>query len=150
MGGGFSFGCFGGQKEITDQFDPTASSHFAHSGTYNNNVFTIVAGIAGSKLVTRCEISRINALGDRLRLMINQMGQINGTQLVKAVGFGSTVGLHFHNSARVMLRDFFYFGLSRQGILIVRRGFVMLNLMHTDNHVDAFIEAFVEVLHSLL
>src|SRR5262249_58531390 len=47
IGGGFTAGAFGGPAEIMDRFDPRRSDALPHSGTYNNNVFTLTAGIAG-------------------------------------------------------------------------------------------------------
>ncbi|KAF2009036.1 PLP-dependent transferase [Aaosphaeria arxii CBS 175.79] len=141
IGGGFSFGCFGGRKEIMQQFDPTRSAgHLAHSGTFNNNVFTMTAGIAGLKLTLPGEISRINALGDRIRESINELAEQHGLKdEVKAVGFGSMVGVHFQNRGGQLLRDVFYFELLKRQVVIGRRGFIALNLMHTEAHVNQFV-----------
>lgn len=145
IGGGFSFGCFGGKRKIMQQFDPTTQNHLAHSGTFNNNVFTMTAGIAGLKLTTADEITRINALGDRIRNKINEIAQEKRLVDVRAIGFGSAVGIHFLGSEGDKVRDVFYFELLKRGILIGRRGFAMLNLTHTDAHVDSLLQAFAEI-----
>ncbi|PSN63265.1 PLP-dependent transferase [Corynespora cassiicola Philippines] len=146
VGGGFSFGCFGGKREIMKQFDPNAPNHLAHSGTYNNNVFTMTAGIAGMKLVTPKEIARINALGDRTRAKFSECIRKRGLE-VEVVGFGSAVGLSFFGSSGDILRDIFYYELMKRGILMARRGFFMFNLMHTDVHVDQLLQVFSEIVN---
>ena len=146
MGGGFSFGCFGGSQEIMAPFDPSKPNCLVHSGTYNNNIFTMTAGIAGHKLVRPEEIARINSLGDELRSGINKLVEAKGLGMW-ATGYGSAIGLHFSSSLE-LLRDIVYFGLLKRNILIARRGFIMLNLTHTSESVIEFLRAFSEVLES--
>ena len=53
LGGGMSFGAFGGRSAIMGRFDPSRPDALPHSGTYNNNVLTMAAGVAGlSKVFT--------------------------------------------------------------------------------------------------
>ena len=47
IGGGMSFGAFGGRSEIMDLFDPRRADALPHAGTFNNNVLTMSAGLAG-------------------------------------------------------------------------------------------------------
>ncbi|KAJ5805729.1 acetylornithine aminotransferase [Penicillium pulvis] len=70
LGGGLSFGAFGGRDAIMSLFDPAKphnDSPLQHSGTFNNNIFTMSAALAAAEIVTPEEIQRINNLGDRLR-----------------------------------------------------------------------------------
>src|SRR5262249_55409530 len=46
-GGGMSFGAFGGRTDIMERFDPRRPDAFQHAGTFNNNVLTMNAGLAG-------------------------------------------------------------------------------------------------------
>ncbi|KIW92890.1 uncharacterized protein Z519_06739 [Cladophialophora bantiana CBS 173.52] len=46
-GGGMSFGAFGAREEIMEWFDPR-SEKLAHAGTFNNNIVTMAAGVAGN------------------------------------------------------------------------------------------------------
>ncbi|KAL2026890.1 hypothetical protein VTO58DRAFT_102871 [Aureobasidium pullulans] len=48
LGGGFSFGAFGGNDKIMAMFNPGRG--YFHSGTYNNNLFSMSAGIAAATL----------------------------------------------------------------------------------------------------
>lgn len=46
IGGGMSFGAFGGRADVMALFDPR-TGRLSHSGTFNNNVMTMAAGYAG-------------------------------------------------------------------------------------------------------
>lgn len=61
-----TFGAFGGRKDIMALFDPRAGL-LAHSGTFNNNVVTMAAGIAGLDILTEERLEGLNALGEKLR-----------------------------------------------------------------------------------
>ncbi|HET6305612.1 MAG TPA: aminotransferase class III-fold pyridoxal phosphate-dependent enzyme, partial [Rhodopila sp.] len=47
VGGGMSFGAFGGRADIMDLFDPRRPDALPHAGTFNNNVLTMSAGLTG-------------------------------------------------------------------------------------------------------
>jgi glutamate-1-semialdehyde 2,1-aminomutase len=47
-------------------FDPRLPNHLHHSGTFNGNFMTMAAGRVALDLLTRDEIERISALGERL------------------------------------------------------------------------------------
>lgn len=46
LGGGFSFGAFGGRPEVMDTLDPEHAGSLPHAGTFNNNLASMVAGRA--------------------------------------------------------------------------------------------------------
>lgn len=66
VGGGMTFGAFGGGKKVMSMFDPR-DGILAHSGTFNNNIVTMAAGCTGIDLYSEAEVKRLNALGDILR-----------------------------------------------------------------------------------
>src|SRR5258708_30117101 len=51
IGGGMSFGAFGGKREIMELFDPTRPDSLPHAGTFNNNAPTLAAGPPGHREV---------------------------------------------------------------------------------------------------
>ena len=53
VGGGMSFGAFGGRVDIMSMFDPTRGGNLAHAGTLNNNIMSMAAGCAGCEEWTR-------------------------------------------------------------------------------------------------
>lgn len=75
IGGGMSFGAFGGRKEeIMELFNPgTGTGRLEHPGTFNNNVFTMHAGIAGLEVLTPSVLAELNARGDRLRHALDEV-----------------------------------------------------------------------------
>src|SRR6185503_14059291 len=92
LGGGLTFGAFGGKADILDRFDPRRAGAIAHAGTYNNNVLTMAAGLAGlTKVLDAGALDRVNALGDALRERLNALIARHGVPM-QATGVGSLVG----------------------------------------------------------
>ena len=76
IGGGMSFGAFGGKREIMELFDPTKPDHLPHAGTFNNNVLTMAAGVAGYGEVYTPEAAvTLNARGEKIRERLNAICQ---------------------------------------------------------------------------
>jgi glutamate-1-semialdehyde 2,1-aminomutase len=148
IGGGFSFGAFGGRASIMDRIGSGTGSLF-HSGTYNNNVFSMTAGVVAGKLLTESKILQANALGDGLRRGINNAVKMYKIQLIEATGFGSAVGIQFLGESRDGLRDAFFFFLLSKGIYVGKRGFISLGIMHEQDHIDLVLEAVSAFLEKL-
>ncbi len=95
VGGGLSFGAFGGRADLMSRFDPSRPDALQHGGTFNNDVLTMAAGAAGlTRVLTEAEITRLNGLGDRLRDRLNGFAVERGIEFC-ATGYGSLVGIHF-------------------------------------------------------
>jgi glutamate-1-semialdehyde aminotransferase len=93
VGGGLSFGAFGGRTDLMSRFDPSRPDALQHGGTFNNDVLTMAAGAAGlTQVLTDDEIGRLNALGDRLRDRLNAFAAERDIEFC-ATGYGSLVGL---------------------------------------------------------
>jgi len=69
VGGGMSFGAFGGSREIMGMFDPR-SGILSHAGTFNNNVVSMSAGVAGMEMLEEEVLDRLNGLGERMRGLV--------------------------------------------------------------------------------
>src|SRR3712207_3270207 len=76
IGGGLPVGAFGGREEVMSVFDPRLPDHLHHSGTFNGNLMTMAAGSVALDLLTRGEIERLNALGDRLASGLRRLLEI--------------------------------------------------------------------------
>ncbi|KAL2671590.1 hypothetical protein Neosp_014180 [[Neocosmospora] mangrovei] len=137
VGGGLSFGAFGGRADIMDALDPR-TGFIAHSGTYNNNVFSMAAGVAAAKLLTQESIERANSLGDSLRNGINSYQK----DFIQASGIGSMIGLHFLGPAAAKLRDALFFYMLGKQVYIGKRGFLSLSLAHEPEHIQRFLDEF--------
>ena len=68
VGGGLSFGAFGGKAEIMARFDPSRPDAFPHGGTFNNNVLAMTAGYAAlTQVLSEERLKKMNDLGDTIR-----------------------------------------------------------------------------------
>ena len=95
VGGGLTFGAFGGRADLMARFDPTRADALPHAGTFNNNVLTMAAGLAGlTQIYTPAVAEALNARGDRLRERLTAAGADRDLPFF-ASGRGSMVGLHF-------------------------------------------------------
>ena len=105
LGGGFTFGAFGGRVEIMDQFDPRRDDALPHAGTFNNNVVSMAAGVAGLKNVwTERAANDLNARGERFRADINAIFSSHEVP-AQATGLGSMLAIHPTRSAIHSPRD---------------------------------------------
>ena len=75
VGGGMSFGAFGGRKDIMGLYDPSKSGSLAHAGTFNNNVISMAAGCAGCKVLDLEITNRLNDLGECLKERVTEVIQ---------------------------------------------------------------------------
>ena len=155
LGGGLGFGAFGGRADLMERYDPRRPDAFPHAGTFNNNVLTMSAGLAGlTRVYTDAEIRRLNGLGDRLRDRLNAFATREELTFV-ATGYGSLVGLHFARGPvrRISdlpdaagLRTLLHLHLLEHGYSYARRGFIALSLPLEDADVDGFAAAVEEFL----
>ncbi|KAF5641403.1 acetylornithine aminotransferase [Fusarium sp. NRRL 52700] len=72
VGGGMTFGAFGGRRDLMELFDPSKNQLF-HPGTYNNNALTMHAGPVGLDIYNSDEVDRLNKLGDYLRTSVQRI-----------------------------------------------------------------------------
>jgi glutamate-1-semialdehyde 2,1-aminomutase len=152
IGGGMSFGAFGGRQDVMAQFDPRQPGSLAHAGTFNNNVLSMSAGIAGlTRLYTPEVAVALNARGDALRERLNAACRASGVAL-QFTGLGSLMNLQATRAEirsvddlpaedRVV-KDLFFFHMIQHGFYLARRGFIVLSLPLGDEDIAAFATAF--------
>ena len=151
FGGGLSFGAFGGRADVMARFDPRRSDALPHAGTFNNNVLTMAAGLAGlTQVLTPQALDALNRRGDQLRERLNAVFTGQGVAL-QITGLGSVMQLHavagaVRNAADAARADdrvkaLVFFDLLEHGIYLARRGFVALSLPFGDAQVDQFVHA---------
>jgi glutamate-1-semialdehyde 2,1-aminomutase len=150
IGGGMSFGAFGGRADVMALFDPRTGS-LAHSGTFNNNVLTMAAGYAGlTKLFTPEAAGALAERGDAMRARLNALCVKEGVAM-QFTGLGSLMNAHFvggevrsvDDLAPVdgRLRQLLFFHLLSEGIYTSPRGFVVLSLPLADADIDRYVAA---------
>lgn len=138
VGGGMSFGAFGGKAALMEWFDPRRKDGFQHAGTFNNNVLTMNAGYVGLAEVYTPERARaLNDFGDGLRERLNAVVRRRGLAM-QFTGLGSMLGVHMTDApisceadaakGNAELLDLFYFDLLARGIWIAKRGMMALSI----------------------
>jgi glutamate-1-semialdehyde 2,1-aminomutase len=147
LGGGLSFGAFGGRADIMAQFDPRRSEALFHAGTFNNNIVTMAAGLAGmTKVLTPERSIELNERGDRLRGRLNALFAAAGACL-RVTGLGSVMNLHAAGEAAVAakIKDLVFYDLIARGFYLARRGLIALSLPISELEVDALVAAFAVI-----
>jgi glutamate-1-semialdehyde 2,1-aminomutase len=150
VGGGMSFGAFGGKAEIMALFDPSRPDALPHAGTFNNNTLTMTVGHAAmTDIYTPEACVALNARGDALRESLNDLFMRYQVRMM-ALGQGSMITIHpaagdvtspddlEHADKR--LRQLLFLDLLEQGIYIAERGFMALSLMVTDDDCRTVVE----------
>ncbi|MGE0238293.1 MAG: aspartate aminotransferase family protein [Parvibaculaceae bacterium] len=151
IGGGMSFGAFGGRRDIMEQFDPTRPQFLPHAGTFNNNMLTMSAGFAAMSEIFTAEACRdLNRRGEDLRSRLNDLFMRYQVKL-KATGIGSLINLHplagdirtpeETANADPRLRQLIYLDLLEEGFYVAGRGYMALSLVVNDEHCDGFCAA---------
>ena len=162
IGGGMSFGAFGGRRQVMEMFDPRTPDSVPHSGTFNNNAVTMRVAHAGlSRIYTPEAATELNARGDRLRAALNALAQAYQAPL-QFTGAGSVMCAHMtarpvlspEDAARgdPELRDLMFFDLLARGIYIAKRGMVCLALTTSDlqiERLEAAVRDFLETRRAL-
>ncbi len=148
LGGGLSFGAFGGRADIMAQFDPRRPHALSHSGTFNNNILTMTAAVTGLRHVLTPEASRaMNARGDRLREALADAFRSAGAPY-RATGVGSILGIHADGPAEIAakLKNLLFFDLIERGLYLAPRGFMALSLPVGNAETDAMLAAVRDIL----
>lgn len=155
FGGGLSFGAFGGRADVLQRYDPRHAGALQHAGTFNNNVLTMAAGLAGlTQVLTAERLDALNTRGEALRARLNAVFAQHGVAM-QFTGLGSLMQLHAlagpvrsaddlagtDDRAKALV----FFELLARGVYIARRGFVALSLPFDELACDAFVAALDEV-----
>ena len=138
IGGGLTFGAFGGREDVLSMYDPRRPDAIPHAGTFNNNVLTMTAGFTGlSEVYTQNLAPDFNAKGDGLRERLNEVARRHGAAMC-FTGRGSMSAVHFRKDAprdfdgvlagRNELRPLLHKDLLAAGIYPASRGMFVLSL----------------------
>jgi glutamate-1-semialdehyde 2,1-aminomutase len=151
VGGGMSFGAFGGKAAIMEWFDPRRADGFQHAGTFNNNVLTMNSGYVGlTEIYTPERAVALNRFGDGLRERLNAAVRRRGLAM-QFTGIGSMIGVHMTDrpirsvadaaKGHTGLLDLFYFDLVARGIWFAKRGMMALSIALDDADADKLLVA---------
>jgi glutamate-1-semialdehyde 2,1-aminomutase len=149
VGGGMSFGAFGGRSDLMQWFDPRNKDGFQHAGTFNNNVLTMNAGCVGlTEVYKPADAVALNKFGDGLRERLNAVVRRKNLAM-QFTGIGSMIGVHMtdapiRNAADAArghagLLELFYFDLVARGIWFAKRGMMALSIALDDADGDKLV-----------
>jgi glutamate-1-semialdehyde 2,1-aminomutase len=150
IGGGSSFGAFGGRADIMELFDPGRPGALPHAGTFNNNVVSMAAGYAGLTRVYPPEMAeRHTGRGDRLREELAQTFRAAGAPF-QVTGVGSLLAIHATTApvrsvtdlsqSDPRLLELFFLDLLELGYYIAPRGYLALSLALTARQLASFVQ----------
>ncbi len=156
IGGGSSFGAFGGRHDIMAQFDPASSSSLPHAGTFNNHVMSMAAGYSGlSQVFTPDAANSLYDRGEAFRARLNDIAKARKVG-VQVTGCGSILGIHTLSQPIHSPKDcedpvpdrqpLIHLEMMLRGFTYAQRGYITLNLAMTDDDLNGFAETFDEVL----
>ena len=147
LAGGMSFGAFGGRRELMAAYDPTRPGALLHAGTFNNNVLSMSAGIAGlTQVLTDEALTDLNARGDRLRARLNVTTRCRAHHGPRLADDHAPGPRRTRASASREKKQLLFFELLDAGYWIASRGMIALSLAITDEQCDAFAATVAEIL----
>ena len=163
LAGGMTFGAFGARADVMAAFDPARGGTLTHGGTFNNNVVTMAAGIAGlTNVFVPAAVQALNARGDALRTRLNGLCRERRARF-QFTGIGSLMSAHATDRviqtpadaarADASVKALFFFDMLNRGVYLAPKGFIALSLLIGDAEVDHFVaavESFLEARASLV
>jgi glutamate-1-semialdehyde 2,1-aminomutase len=154
VGGGFPVGAIAGRTDVMGVFDPTSGNPAVpHTGTFNGNPISMVAGLATLLPMDAAFIAALNGRGDRLRAGMNAIFKAKGIE-GQATGVGSLFRIHYHSGPITDYRSGYpkpdaaarVKNLQR---LLLNEGFLLavncsgnLSSAHADAEIEQFLAAF--------
>jgi len=154
IGGGFPVGAVGGGAKVMAVFDPRdGKPSLSHSGTFNANPVTMVAGEAAMRLLTEEEIARLGRLGDRARAGVAAAMKAAGLP-GQVTGLGSLFRIHVHNRPLSDYRSMLMTQAEKDllaaivdhmrdnGVFVNERGVCSLSTPMTEAEIDIFLDRF--------
>lgn len=156
IAGGFNAGAFGGRADIMAVFDGHRPEALPHAGTFNNNVWSMAAGVVALGEIFRgATVEALFATGEALRAALNAAIAESGAAMC-VTGAGSMMAVHFRpgpvaapyapTPEEEQRRELFFLDMLEAGFYLARRGMISLSLPLTAEDRAAFLEAFREFL----
>lgn len=151
VGGGMPVGAFGGRQDIMSLFDPTDGATITHSGTFNANPMTMIAGETTLSLLTPEVYQNMNALGGILRSRLQAVFDELDVP-AHVTGVASLYGIHFtsgkvtdYQSALRSNQDIkvrLFIAMLNEGVLVQPSCSGALSTLTTEYEVDTLVQAY--------
>jgi glutamate-1-semialdehyde 2,1-aminomutase len=154
VGGGFPVGAVAGKADVMAVFDPSnGNPAVPHTGTFNGNPVSMVAGLASLEALDEAAIAKLNARGDRMRSDMNAAFAARGVA-GQVTGIGSLFRVHFHDTPITDYRSGYPTPDAAARVkslqhLLLNEGFLVavncsgnLSTAHSDAEIEQFLAAF--------
>ncbi len=133
LGGGMSFGAFGGRAEVMATFDPSQGGALTQAGTFNNNVVSMAAAVATLRHGLDDDLlAALNRRGDQLRERLG-VALSGANPRMWVTGRGSMLTVHVDDDRWLEL---YFHQMLAAGHYVARRGFIALSLAISDEQID--------------
>jgi len=141
IGGGFPVGAVGGSADLMKIFDPADMKVF-HTGTFNANPVTMVAGEVSLRELTAERIERMDGLRELLQAGLVDVVSKHGLPLATN-HYGSCMNIYFSESVPESsivredgeLIDKFHIACINHGLFIAPRGMIALSTVITEKDI---------------
>jgi glutamate-1-semialdehyde 2,1-aminomutase len=160
IGGGFPTGAVIGRGDVMKVFDPRdGSPAVPHTGTFNGNPVSMLAGIETLKALDAPCIQAINRRGDALRNALTAVMKKKGIE-GQVTGKGSLFRIHFVGGRLTDYRSAYpdavasrrikalHRELLNNGILVSVNASGNISSAHTEAQIEEFIDTFGRVLEN--
>jgi glutamate-1-semialdehyde 2,1-aminomutase len=146
IGGGFPVGAVGGKAELLKIFDPADLKIF-HTGTFNANPVTMVAGEISLRELSAERIEQMNRQCDGLQNGLIEAAAKNGLP-ISISHYASCMNIFLSDAIPASnvvredeaLMDKFHIACLNHGLLIAPRGLVALSTVITDDDIATALE----------
>ncbi|MBK50444.1 MAG: aminotransferase class III-fold pyridoxal phosphate-dependent enzyme [SAR202 cluster bacterium] len=159
IGGGMPVGAWGGSKDLMELYNPLNGPVIEHSGTFNANPMTMVAGEATLRQLTKEKYFELNQMGKRVRLELQAV--FDELEIpARVTGIGSLFGMHFANHDVVDYRTMkladqhmkkaMFKGMLDRGILLFGKCTGALSLATGEKEIEQLIDSATDVASTTL
>lgn len=149
LGGGLTFGAFGGRADIMAAYDPSQPNSLPHSGTFNNNTLAMHTGYIGlTEIYTPTVSDAFTNLGSRF---MDRLNEASKDSMLVFTGLGTVMTAHFpvngekkiHDGSDIEesaeLKELFWLDMLENGFWVARRGLIALILGSPESELDRFV-----------
>jgi len=150
IGGGMPVGAWGGRKDLMELYNPVSGPVIEHSGTFNANPMTMVAGEATLSQLTKENYVKLNEMGNRVRIELQTVFDELGIP-AQVTGTGSLFGMHFSKHDVVDYRTMkladqhmkkaMFKGMLDRGVLLFGKCTGALSVATGENEIEQLIDS---------
>jgi glutamate-1-semialdehyde 2,1-aminomutase len=150
IGGGLPVGAVGGRAELLDLTAGSRADRLPHSGTFNGNPLTMVAGLQSLLHFDQAAIDRLNRVASSMAGRIERSGKERGLP-VRVTRAGSIMEVHIDGRPEIIdpARRALHLSLLLSGVFAAPRGMLNLSTVMTDELVERVIEAYAHAFDRL-